>query len=61
MKQSLGKDIEEKATLLGKKYFPDAENIWARSNLEAECVTHACLEMAKWLIDYTKQEENDIR
>ena len=40
---------EEKANELAQKYFPDANNIWARGNLEAMCAKQACLEMASWL------------
>lgn len=40
---------EEKANELAQKYFPDANNIWARANLEAEFVKYACLEMASWV------------
>ena len=43
--------LEEKAAQLGKKYFPDEENIWARANIEASCVKSACLEMAEWLLE----------
>lgn len=40
--------IEEKAKELGQKYFPDANNIWARANIEALNVERACVEMAQW-------------
>lgn len=40
---------EEKANELAQKYFPDANNIWARANIEAEFVKYACLEMASWV------------
>lgn len=40
---------EEKANELAQKYFPDANNIWARANLEAMCAKQACLEMASWV------------
>lgn len=43
--------LEEKAAQLGKKYFPDEENIWARANIEASRVKSACLEMAEWLLE----------
>lgn len=42
-------DLEEKATQLSQKYFPDEENIWARANIEALKCKSACLEMAEWL------------
>ena len=41
--------ICNKAKELGQTYFPDASNIWARGNIEAEYVEHACIEMARWL------------
>ena len=42
-------DLEEKATQLSQKYFPDEENIWARANIEAHICKSACIEMAEWL------------
>ena len=39
--------IEKRANELGRKYFPDEENVWARSNWEAQKVEFACLEIAK--------------
>ena len=42
-------DLEEKATQLAQKYFPDEENIWARSNIEAQKCKSACIEMVEWL------------
>ena len=42
-------DLEEKATQLSQKYFPDEENIWARANIEARRCKSACIEMAEWL------------
>jgi hypothetical protein len=42
-------DLEEKATQLSQKYFPDEENIWARPNIEAQSCKSACIEMAEWL------------
>ena len=42
-------DLEEKATQLSQKYFPDEENIWARSNIEAHKCKSACIEMVEWL------------
>ena len=41
-------DLEEKATQLSQKYFPDEENIWARSNIEAHKCKSACIEMVEW-------------
>ena len=41
-------DLEEKATQLSQKYFPNEENIWARANIEAQDCKNACIEMAKW-------------
>ena len=46
----LSTEVKEKAKELGQKYFPDSENIWARSNIEAERVELACLEMAEWVL-----------
>lgn len=42
-------NMEEKATQLSQKYFPDEENIWARANIEALKCKSACMEMAEWL------------
>ena len=42
-------NLEEKATQLSQKYFPDEENIWARSNIEAHKCKSACIEMVEWL------------
>lgn len=42
-------DLEEKATQLSQKYFPDEENIWARANIEALKCKSACIEMVEWL------------
>jgi hypothetical protein len=39
---------EEKAAQLSQKYFPDKENIWARSNIEAHKCKSACIEMVEW-------------
>ena len=44
-----GVDLEEKATKLSQKYFPDEENIWARPNIEAQRCKSACIEMVEWL------------
>ena len=41
--------IRSKAKELGKKYFPDEANIWARENIEAVDAENACVEMAEWL------------
>lgn len=41
-------EIRKYAEGLGQKYFPNSRNIWARPNIEAQCVTSACIEMAKW-------------
>jgi len=41
-------DLEEKATQLSQKYFPDEENIWARPNIEAQRCKSACIEMVEW-------------
>ena len=40
---------EEKANELAQKCFPNANNIWARPNLEAKLVKQACLEIASWV------------
>lgn len=42
-------EITKKAYDLGKKYFPDEWNVWARDNIEAKYVSSACQEMAEWL------------
>ena len=42
---------EEIAKQLGKKYFPDEENIWARANIEARKVELACLEISEWILN----------
>ena len=42
-------DLEEKATQLSQKYFPDEYNIWARPNIEAQNCKSACIEMVEWL------------
>ena len=42
-------DLEEKATQLSQKYFPDEENIWARPNIEAARCKSACIEIVEWL------------
>lgn len=44
-----GSTLEEKATQLSQKYFPDEENIWAGANIEALKCKSACMEMAEWL------------
>lgn len=47
-------DLEEKATQLSQKYFPDEENIWARSNIEAHKCKSACIEMVEWFKENLK-------
>lgn len=42
-------EVIEKATELGQKYFPNANNVWARANIEAQYVSSACTEMAEWM------------
>lgn len=42
-------EIRNKAYELGQKYFPDANNVWARANIEAQYVSSACTEMAEWM------------
>ena len=42
-------DLEEEATRLAKKYFPDEANIWARANIEAQKCKSACIEIVEWL------------
>lgn len=42
-------EIKAKADELGQKYFPDECNVWARSNIEAQYVSSACMEMAEWI------------
>lgn len=46
--------VKNKADELGQKYFPDSHNIWARSNVEAQYVSFACIEMNRWTIDKIK-------
>ena len=52
-----GVDLEEKATQLSQKYFPDEENIWARPNIEAQKCKNACIEMVEWLKAQKGKEE----
>ena len=40
--------VKQKAHSLGQKYFPNENNVWARANFEAQWVSEACMEMAKW-------------
>ena len=40
--------IRNKSHELGKRYFPDANNVWARANIEAQYVSNACMEIAQW-------------
>ena len=42
-------EIRNKAYELGQKYFPNANNVWARANIEAQYVSSACTEMAEWM------------
>ena len=42
-------EIRNKAYELGQKYFPNANNVWARANIEAKYVSSACTEMAEWM------------
>lgn len=49
-------EIKNFAQKLGQKYFPDCNNIWARPNIEAKCVTSACIEMAKWMDEHSFEE-----
>ena len=42
-------EIRNKAYELGQKYFPNANNVWARANIEAQYVSSACIEMAEWM------------
>ena len=55
--------IQEKASELGQKYFPNEHNVWARENIEAKYVELAFIEGVKWAdenpnqkITYTKEE-----
>ena len=41
-------EIRNKSYELGQRYFPDAHNIWARANLEAQFTSSACEEIAQW-------------
>lgn len=47
-------DLEEKATQLSQKYFPDAKNIWVRPNIEAHKCKSACIEMVEWFKENLK-------
>ena len=40
--------VKQKAHSLGQRYFPDANNVRARANFEAQWVSNACEEMADW-------------
>lgn len=40
--------VKQKAHSLGQRYFPDANNVWARANFEAQWVSKACEEIAEW-------------
>ena len=42
-------EIRNKAYELGQKYFSNANNVWARANIEAQYVSSACTEMAEWM------------
>jgi len=41
-------EIRNKSYELGQRYFPDANNVWARANIEAQYVSSACMEIAQW-------------
>lgn len=41
-------EIANKSYELGQRYFPDALNVWARPNIEAQYVSNACIEIAQW-------------
>lgn len=47
--------IKQKADELGQKYFPNANNIWARENIESQYVSCACIEMTKWVDENPKE------
>ena len=47
--------IQEKASELGQKYFPNEHNIWARKNIEAKYVELAFIEGAKWADEHPKE------
>ena len=57
--------IQEKASELGQKYFPNEHNIWARGNIEAKYVELACIEAVKWADEnpkrYSQEELCDIQ
>ena len=55
-----GSNLEEKANQLSQKYFPDEENIWARSNIEAHKCKSACIEMVEWLKAQKVKEVQEI-
>lgn len=48
-------EIENKASELAQKYFPNEHNIWARENIEAQYVYDACIEMTNWADEHPKR------
>ena len=57
--------IQEKASELGQKYFPNEHNIWARENIEAKYVEQVFIEGVKWTDEnpkrYSQEELCDIQ
>ena len=57
--------IQEKASELGQKYFPNEHNVWARENIEAKYVELAFIEGVKWADEnpkrYSQEELCDIQ
>lgn len=47
--------IKQKAHEISQMCFPDSQNIWARPNIEAQCVRSACCEMVKWADENPKE------
>lgn len=46
--EPVSEGMEEIASHLAQKYFPNDCNVWARPNIEAQDCKSACIEMAKW-------------
>ncbi len=47
--------IKQKAHEISQMCFPDSQNIWARPNIEAQCVQSACCEMVRWADENPKE------
>ena len=46
--EPVSEGLEEAAKNVGKKYFPDESNIWARPNYEAKAAEYAFKDGANW-------------